>query len=108
MSARKFRFYPKMEPEVIWIGIDPNLLIEGFDYQGFFGADCFLKFNLDPEGTDHKEDVDGSQDNTFTTKHIEDDPQSQDLDSKTDLTDNDPEREEVDSKTLSITKPVES
>ena len=108
VSARKFRFYPKMEPEVIWIGIDPNLLIEGFDYQGFFGADCFLKFNLDPEETDHVEDVDGSQDNTFTTNHIEDDPQSQDLDSKTNFTDNDPESEQIDSKNPSITKQIES
>ena len=97
-----------MEPEVIWIGIDPNLLIEGFDYQGFFGADCFLKFNLDPEEPDHVEDVDGSQDNTFTTNHIEDDPQSQDLDSKTSFTDNDPESEQIDSKSPSITKQIES
>ena len=58
-----------MEPEVIWIKIDPNLLIEGFDCQGFFGADSFLKFNIphnetigddkvpestNPNSTDHK------------------------------------------------------
>lgn len=41
-----------MDPEVIWIGIDPILLIAGFDYQGFFGVDCFLKFNISPEETE--------------------------------------------------------
>ena len=41
-----------MEPQVIWIGIDPILLIAGFDYQGFFGADSFLKFNITPDETD--------------------------------------------------------
>ena len=43
-----------MEPRVIWIKIDPSLLIQdtGFDCQAFFGVDSFLKFNLTPDETE--------------------------------------------------------
>ena len=44
-----------MEPQVIWIKIDPNLLIEGFDCQAFFGVDSFLKFNINPDETENND-----------------------------------------------------
>ena len=37
-----------MGSHVIWIGIDPNLLLQGIDPARFFGDKSFLKFNLDP------------------------------------------------------------
>ena len=55
----------KMEPKVIWIKIDPSLLIEGFDYQGFFGDDSFLKFNITPDETD----IDPGTTNVNSTNH---------------------------------------
>ena len=54
-----------MEPKVIWIKIDPSLLIEGFDYQGFFGDDSFLKFNITPDETD----IDPGTTNVNSTNH---------------------------------------
>ena len=65
-----------MEPQIIWIGIDPNLLIEGFDYIGFFGADSFLKFNIVSDETDSKDIEPGntynnSTNNLMTTNDLE-------------------------------------
>ena len=37
-----------MGSHVIWIGIDPNLLLQGIDPARFFGDKSFLKFNLNP------------------------------------------------------------
>ena len=53
--STKFQIFSTMEPQVIWIGIDPSLLIEGFDYQRFFGADTFLKFNINPDEIESKD-----------------------------------------------------
>ena len=58
-----------MEPQIIWIGIDPNLLIEGFDYIGFFGADSFLKFNIVSDETDSKDIEPGNTYNN-STNHL--------------------------------------
>ena len=59
-----------MEPEVIWIGIDPSLLIEGFDYQGFFGSDSFLKFNINPDETDGNDNEAGNTNDDETNLPI--------------------------------------
>ena len=57
-GALNFRFCLTMEPQqVIWIGIDPSRLVEGFDNQGFFGTDSLLEFNINPEETDSKDSV---------------------------------------------------
>ena len=37
-----------MGSHVIWIGIDPNLLLQGIDPARFFGDKSFLKFNISP------------------------------------------------------------
>ena len=38
----------KKNPHVIWIGIDPNLLLAGLDTKALFGCDNYLKFSLNP------------------------------------------------------------
>ena len=38
----------KKNPHVIWIGIDPNLLLAGLDTKALFGCDNYLKFSLHP------------------------------------------------------------
>ena len=48
---------------VIWIGIDPNLLLGGLDTNKLFGCDNYLKFNLNQEAepkkdTNNKDEVD--------------------------------------------------
>ena len=40
-----------MKSKVIWIGIDPNLLLQGVDPARFFGEESFLKFNINPAAT---------------------------------------------------------
>ena len=49
-----FRNPMKMGSHVIWIGIDPNLLLQGIDPARFFGDKSFLKFNLQPPPADEK------------------------------------------------------
>ena len=38
----------KKNPHVVWIGIDPNLLLAGLDTKALFGCDNYLKFSLNP------------------------------------------------------------
>ena len=38
----------KKNPHVIWIGIDPNLLLAGLDTKALFGCDNYPKFSLNP------------------------------------------------------------
>ena len=51
-----------MEPQVIWIKIDPGRLIQdkGFDCQSFFGVDSFLKFNITPDEIDGNDEEPGN------------------------------------------------
>ena len=44
----------KKNPHVIWIGIDPNLLLAGLDTAALFGCDNYLKFSLNPVQDEEK------------------------------------------------------
>ena len=50
----------KKNPHVVWIGIDPNLLLAGLDTKALFGCDNYLKFSLNPvaEQEDEEEEED--------------------------------------------------
>ena len=45
----------KKNRHVVWIGIDPNLLLKGLDTKALFGCDNYLKFSLNPV-TEQEED----------------------------------------------------
>ena len=46
----------KKNPHVVWIGIDPNLLLAGLDTKALFGCDNYLKFSLNPVAEQEEEE----------------------------------------------------
>lgn len=72
-TSRLSAMAEEREDQVIWIGIDPNLLLGGLDTQAMFGCDNYLKMNLMTENQEtNKQKVESDSEDNIVMKDDQD------------------------------------